>query len=65
MHRKTLDYNAQENSDSIDKTIEFFNKNINKLNFNGGNKTKDPIFILGLPRAGSTLIEQILSSHSH
>jgi tetratricopeptide (TPR) repeat protein len=24
----------------------------------------DPIFILGLPRAGSTLIEQILSSHS-
>ena len=25
----------------------------------------DPIFIVGLPRAGSTLIEQILSSHSH
>ena len=24
----------------------------------------DPIFIVGLPRAGSTLIEQILSSHS-
>ena len=64
LHRKTLDYNAQVNSDSIDKTIEFFNKNANKLNFNGGNKTKDPIFILGLPRAGSTLIEQILSSHS-
>ena len=30
----------------------------------GGNHTKDPIFILGLPRAGSTLIEQILASHS-
>ena len=30
----------------------------------GGDKTKDPIFILGLPRAGSTLIEQILASHS-
>ena len=30
----------------------------------GGNPTKDPIFILGLPRAGSTLIEQILASHS-
>ena len=64
LQRKTLDYNAQVNSDSIDKTIEFFNKNINKLNFDVGNKTKDPIFILGLPRAGSTLIEQILSSHS-
>ncbi len=64
LQRKTLDYNAQANSDLIDKTIEFFNKNINKLNFDVGNKTKDPIFILGLPRAGSTLIEQILSSHS-
>ena len=30
----------------------------------GGYQTKDPIFILGLPRAGSTLIEQILASHS-
>ena len=30
----------------------------------GGYNTKDPIFILGLPRAGSTLIEQILASHS-
>ena len=30
----------------------------------GGHDTKDPIFILGLPRAGSTLIEQILASHS-
>ena len=31
---------------------------------NGGHQAKDPIFILGLPRAGSTLIEQILASHS-
>ena len=30
----------------------------------GGHATTDPIFILGLPRAGSTLIEQILASHS-
>ena len=30
----------------------------------GGYTSKDPIFIVGLPRAGSTLIEQILASHS-
>ncbi|RYM12938.1 sulfotransferase family protein [Sphingobium cupriresistens] len=30
----------------------------------GGCATSDPIFIVGLPRAGSTLVEQILSSHS-
>ena len=29
-----------------------------------GFEAPDPIFILGLPRAGSTLIEQILASHS-
>jgi len=29
-----------------------------------GSESKAPIFILGLPRVGSTLIEQILSSHS-
>ncbi len=29
-----------------------------------GAKAADPIFIVGLPRAGSTLLEQILASHS-
>jgi hypothetical protein len=38
---------------------EFFDK-LGK----GGCQSTDPIFILGLPRSGSTLIEQILASHS-
>lgn len=29
-----------------------------------GHPAPDPVFIVGLPRAGSTLLEQILSSHS-
>ena len=29
-----------------------------------GHSAGDPIFVVGLPRAGSTLLEQILSSHS-
>ena len=29
-----------------------------------GHDAPDPVFILGLPRAGSTLLEQILASHS-
>jgi predicted Zn-dependent protease len=30
----------------------------------GGCRAEDPIFIVGLPRSGSTLVEQILASHS-
>jgi tetratricopeptide (TPR) repeat protein len=30
----------------------------------GGHPAPDPIFIVGLPRSGSTLLEQILASHS-
>ena len=29
----------------------------------GGAEARDPIFIVGMPRAGSTLVEQILASH--
>jgi hypothetical protein len=28
-----------------------------------GNRSAEPIFIVGMPRSGSTLIEQILASH--
>mgnify|MGYP003148848431 CR=1 FL=1 len=31
---------------------------------NAGHDAPDPIFVVGLPRAGSTLLEQILASHS-
>jgi tetratricopeptide (TPR) repeat protein len=33
-------------------------------NMDSGARAADPIFIVGLPRSGSTLIEQILASHS-
>jgi hypothetical protein len=31
---------------------------------NWGNPSEAPVFILGMPRAGTSLIEQILASHS-
>ena len=64
LQRKTVKYNAQDNSNSVDKIINFFDKNKKNLNFESGFKSNEPIFVLGLPRAGSTLLEQILASHS-
>tara|TARA_B100000475_G_scaffold13135_1_gene9957 strand:+ start:2648 stop:4606 length:1959 start_codon:yes stop_codon:yes gene_type:complete len=64
MQRKIVEYNAQENANNVDSIIDFFQKNKSVIDFNSGYEAQDPIFILGLPRAGSTLLEQILSSHS-
>lgn len=63
LRRSQLDYDAGKNSAIIARrsgqmTEDFFSSR------KGGHDAPDPIFILGMPRAGSTLIEQILSSHS-
>ena len=47
------------------KDIKFFFKDINNININFKDKLKSkPIFIVGMPRSGTTLVEQIISSHS-
>ena len=46
----------------VDRSIDVFTADV--LSRPGGCDARDPIFIVGMPRAGSTLIEQILSSHS-
>ena len=72
---KNLDMGNKIKKEQSKYTIEKMNKELQaqidvcdekffeKLG-NGGHDANDPIFILGLPRAGSTLIEQILASHS-
>ena len=62
--RKKLNYNAEEYKKYTDEIIQFFSSNKDLSKINKGYLSKEPIFILGLPRSGSTLIEQILSSHS-
>jgi len=57
-------YKAEQMSEDLKAqhdvcTTEFFERSAGT-----GHDAPDPIFIVGLPRAGSTLLEQILSSHS-
>jgi tetratricopeptide (TPR) repeat protein len=47
----------------VDRSIAAFTRE-SFTERHGGCEAPDPIFIVGMPRAGSTLVEQILSSHS-
>jgi hypothetical protein len=47
-----------------DAIVEVFDKEFLAENSGLGNPDPSPIFIVGLPRSGSTLLEQILASHS-
>jgi tetratricopeptide (TPR) repeat protein len=60
---KSQPYRADEITKSVDRSIAGFTAAA-FAERHGGCEAPDPIFIVGLPRAGSTLIEQILSSHS-
>ncbi len=63
--RKTeLDYDADENERLVDRLIEIATPEFFAAREGQGFDAPDPVFVLGMPRAGSTLIEQILSSHS-
>ena len=64
LRREQEFYDRVENEERTELTINAFTKEF--LDGNAGNGCPDPapIFIVGLPRSGSTLLEQILSSHS-
>lgn len=64
LRRESLDYSAAETSRFVDKMIEVTSGDFMAARAGQGCDAPDPIFILGMPRAGSTLVEQILSSHS-
>lgn len=57
-------YSADENHQDIKRQIDFFNTDFFHKTSGFGCQAADPIFIVGLPRAGSTLLEQIIASHS-
>ena len=59
--RQFSSYTVERTTRQADEMIEYCPSEV----FTGeGHPSAEPIFILGLPRAGSTLLEQILASHS-
>ena len=62
LRRQYHPFQADHLSQLVDRSIELFTGDV--LKSPGGSGEPDPIFVVGMPRAGSTLVEQILSSHS-
>lgn len=65
LKKKLLDYNINQDVDHFDKIKESA-QNIKKNSLKNFNlsSTLNPIFIIGMPRSGTSLVEQIISSHS-
>jgi len=64
LHRETYSYDPKDNSQTVDKLIEVYCKRFFQNKHGWGSASKLPVFILGVPRSGTTLVEQILSSHA-
>lgn len=63
LHRAGIVYDADRNTAAIQTTISQQNAPFFAARAEGGHPSDAPIFIVGLPRAGSTLVEQILGRH--
>ncbi|QFT78667.1 tetratricopeptide repeat-containing sulfotransferase family protein [Erythrobacter sp. THAF29] len=64
LKRAQTRYSADSMSAELSRQREICTPELFEKHKGAGHPAPDPIFILGLPRAGSTLLEQILASHS-
>jgi len=62
--RKSTPYDPAVLTDHVSRCRGLFTPQFFAARQGFGAEARDPIFIVGLPRSGSTLIEQILASHS-
>jgi tetratricopeptide (TPR) repeat protein len=64
LRKEAVPYDAGLIHQQVEKSRALFTTEFLAARRGGGCPAPDPIFVVGLPRSGSTLVEQILSSHS-
>jgi tetratricopeptide (TPR) repeat protein len=64
LRRSQISYDAAETWGIADRTAAFMSSNRFRDLLGAGCDSSAPLFIVGMPRSGSTLVEQILASHS-
>ncbi len=63
LQRETFTYHAEETRQIVDRSINVYSKDYFAGKSRFGSTSSLPVFIVGMPRSSTTLIEQILSSH--
>jgi tetratricopeptide (TPR) repeat protein len=63
LRRAMIDYDPADIARHVARSEALFTPSFFAARAGRGCAAPDPIFVLGMPRAGSTLIEQILASH--
>lgn len=64
MKKRRSGYDPDKTTELVDAQIGTCTRELFEQRGDLGFVSHDPIFVVGLPRAGSTLLEQILASHS-
>lgn len=64
LRRAELPYDADRTTAHLNQSRALLTAAAFAARTDGGDPSPDPIFVVGLPRSGSTLVEQILASHS-
>lgn len=63
LHRGTYEYNVRNFEQYTSKLINKFDTSLFSQNAKSGVNSDLPVFIVGMPRSGTTLVEQIIASH--
>jgi tetratricopeptide (TPR) repeat protein len=63
LRRSKMTYDVRQDVAMLREIQSAFTRVAMTLNSGGGSPSSSPIFVIGLPRTGSTLVERILSSH--
>jgi tetratricopeptide (TPR) repeat protein len=63
LKRQKINYPEKETLWLFDRIREVTNLELMRRKAGGGDPSDVPIFIVGMPRSGSTLVEQVLASH--